>query len=129
MDVASLAGGLGVVHGGVGVAEGVGGAGVGEVAGGNADAGRAVDVATGQGIGGDQEAEKGIGESGGVGGARQTVEEDDELVASHAGGQCGAEGRCGQIQCGRDADGDILEELIAGVVTEGVVDDLKAVEI
>jgi hypothetical protein len=64
-----------------------------------------------------------LGDPFGVSGVNETVEQNDELVASHAGDAVGVS------DDGRDAFRGNAQDLIAAVVAQGIVDLLEFVEV
>jgi hypothetical protein len=120
---APAAGLLGAVHGGVGIADQVGGVGV--RAGGQRDADAAADegVAVLERERLRQRLEQALRDGDRVVRAADVLADEDELVAAEAGGHLvAADGRA-------QALGDRQQEAVAGVVAEAVVDDLEAVEV
>ena len=72
------------------------------------------------------------GDDGGIFGAGEAVEEDDEFIAAEAGGGMRRPRRSARsperTACGR-RPADFLEQEVAGIVAEAVVDVLEAVQV
>ncbi len=123
-----LAGGLGAVHGEVGVAQEFSGvlARFGE---GDADAGGDADIVAVDGVGLGEAFAEAVGEfldvafAGGAVLAGVAEDEGGELVAAEAGG--GVPGADGLVE----AAGGVDEEFVTGLVADGVVDRLEAVQV
>ncbi len=118
--VEPLAGGLGRVHGGVGVAQQLVGAVVVEGAARDPDADRGRQLLA---LDAERRLER-LGQALGDGRRVASVlEQDRELVAAEAGA------RVAVPQAGADAVGDLQQQLVARLVPEAVVDGLEVVEV
>lgn len=123
--------GLGFVHGGIGVAEHIFGGLSGHLAGDDADAGGADDFAVHEVEGLSEEREDTFGDDIGVLFGVEAFEEDDELIAAEASGECvglSADGVGGSDGVS-EAGGDFGEEEVAGGMSEAIVDEFEAIEI
>jgi hypothetical protein len=131
-DVPGLSRALGVVHGGVGVAEHVVRPPVAPGTRDDADAGRRDDVVVADLVRRRQRLLEPLGHHDGVGVLRDAIEQDHELVTAEPGGNVAvAKVRCrvAGSQVAREPLGDADQQQITDLVAKAVVDDLEAVKV